>query len=200
MKKLFFIVLIVALLSVLISGYALLQLNQVKHMALSELSFAPKQLFNTPVLDQKNNRFGMISIYEYRITNDAGPPVNLLSVEGSERNTDFVVALKDDKVTGGDFNALLFTVPYSVKEIQKDPAKLRDCMQNGTHTIEMDHLIESGATHRIRIGISFHPYDEQQKPLADYLLTSLIFKFDNQKHYTVRQGFRVIPFHHKNEN
>lgn len=195
MKKLIYIMAILALAALVLSGYAVITLNQVRHAATSEVSFQEKHVLNTPILDQEMDRYGLITIYEFRITNDAGPAVKLLSVGASKQKSDFVVALKKDKVIGGDFGAKLFRVPYSIDEIKSDPKNLRECIKKGGNRIHLQQSIEPGETHSVRVGISLYPYDENKNKKIDLALISLIFKFNNKKNYTIRQGFPIVPLH-----
>ena len=194
MRKLVFVSVVLALAALLLSVYVIVNINNLMRAATSELSFQEKLVLNTPVLDEQSGQYGIIAIYEFRITNDAGPLVKLLSVEGSEQTSGFVVALKGDKVLGQDFGAKLFAVPYTAQEIQEEPAKLRECMKNGGDKIIFDEAIKPGATHNIRMGVSLYPYDNERKAKTNLVLISLMFKFDNLKNYTRRQGFPIVTF------
>ncbi|MDZ7724359.1 MAG: hypothetical protein U5R06_16540 [candidate division KSB1 bacterium] len=190
MKKLM-VVLLVLVAGLLV--FTVIKLEKVERAATSELSFQEKLILNNPVLDQETGRYGMIAIYEFRVTNDAGPAVTLESVNATDPASGFVVALKNEKVIGKDLDAGLFRVPFSVEEIKNDPAKLRESMKTGGTRIKINDSLEPGTTQTYRIGVSLFPYDKSKQTKANLVLISLTFDFDNLKRYTKRQGFPIIP-------
>ncbi len=188
------VVFVISLAALVLSIVAIINLNKVRDLALSEIVIEERDALSTPVLDQASQQYGFVTIYEIDVTNISGPDVKLNRIQKSQEGSGFIVPVKEGKVLSKNLNAKAFVSSYSISEIKENPKRLRELTREEMgDRYETRLSLKRGESRSIRVGVSLDPYNENNQPVADLVLTSFEFVFDNGKSYVFRRGFPVYP-------
>jgi len=193
-----FIALVLALAAFVLSFIAIVNLNKVRDLALSEIEVEERDALSTPVLDQASQKYSFITIYEIDVTNVSGPDVVLSHIKKPQGGSGFIVPVKEGEVLSKNFSARAFVSSYSISEIKENPKRLRELTQQEMGDLhEVNLSLKSGESRSVRIGVSIDPYDENNQPKANLVLTSFEFVFNTGKSYVFRRGFPIYPLQKK---
>lgn len=185
---------IVAVIALLVATIALFIAQDVKQLALSEITVEEQNSLTTPVFDQQTNSWGFVALYELNISNQSGPQVILQTVAKAEGGSGFIVPLNGQTVLDIPLKSTAFVFQNSISEIKTNPRLLKDLSQNdmGQKTA-VDIVLENGESKAVRFGLSLKAYDKSKTPYAQVVLVSFKLLFSNGKTYTFRRGFPIPP-------
>ncbi len=196
MKKqtLSLIALIVAIVALGIALYAVMAAQKAQQWAVSELVVEEHNSLHTPIYDEERSAYGFVTIYDISISNVSGPLVTLKKVAKAESGSGFLAFLRGEEVVHLDVETKAFISKWSSSQIQADPKKLKELTTEDMGDAQvLDLTLNPGETKIIHVGVALEPYDEQNQPLANMVLTSFELQFDNGKSYTFRRGFPIYP-------
>lgn len=186
--------LVVAIVAVGLAVYAIQLAKTAQRWAISELLVEEHNSLHTPVYDEERSAYGFVTVYDISISNISGPAVMLNHVAKSQQGSGFLAFLRGEEVVSLDTEATAFISPWSSSQIQADPKRLKELMDQDMEQAEEVNLsLKPGETKIIHVGVVLQPYDETHSPLANMALTSFELAFDNGKSYTFRRGFPIYP-------
>jgi hypothetical protein len=192
MKPLAIISVCLALIAIGLSVFILTFVEDIKKIALSEISVEEHNSLITPVFDQASEQMNFVAIYELGIANLSGPDIALKTIEKAD-DLDFIVGLKGPDIVNIDLNGKAFLVEPALGEIQSNPRLLTDLHQNSiAEKADINIELQAGKSKKIRVGFYLSPYQGQES-LVSMALVSFKLTFSNGKTSYFRRGFPVQP-------
>ncbi len=186
--------LVIAAAALLVAVIALVMAHGARETARSDVTVEEGETLNLPLYDEEQDRFSYLILAELQITNQGAAAVKILELGRHDADAGFLMALKDEEVQSGDFQAQLYPLQHTFAEIQAQPRLLKEILkhQPGGH-LSLNHVLQTGQSKTFRYAVHLTPYDADKRALADMVLISLRLTFDNGKTRVMRQGYPVQP-------
>ncbi|MBD3376404.1 hypothetical protein GF406_15320 [candidate division KSB1 bacterium] len=192
MKPLAIIAVCLALIALGLSIFILTFIEDIKKIALSEISVEEHNSLITPVFDQASEQMNFVAIYELGVSNLSGPDIVLETIEKAD-DLDFIVGLKGPDVVNIDLKGKAFLVEPALGEIQSNPRLLTNLHQNPiAEKADVNTALQAGKSKKLRVGFYLSPYQDQES-LVNMALVSFKLTFSNGKTSYFRRGFPIQP-------
>lgn len=193
-KTPFYLAVGIALFSLLIAVVALVQLRTVRSLALSDISIEENNSLVTPIFDEASGTWSFLALYEIHVNNLCGPDVQWQALSQEQKGSGFLVGLRNGEYISEKLHYQAFICDRNLAELQANPKLIREVVKNEMASrVTMAHAIKAGESKAIRVGVLVQPYDQNQKQLVDMVLLSYGLDFDQNRHYTFRRAFPVLP-------
>jgi hypothetical protein len=191
-KSIFFM--LIGLIALAVAVMALFSARTAQQLALSEVTLEERSPLLTPVFNEGTNTWSYLAIYDVNITNVSGPEVKLTSISKENSGTGFLVPLKGEEVLNTPLPYKAFMVEPTLSQIMADPKLLKTIVeQDMGQSVSLNVDLPPGASKSVRFGVSIAAYDNSNQPIAQVVLLSYRFQFDNGKSLLFRRGFPVQP-------
>ena len=188
------LLLVLAILAIALGFFALNKANQAYHLALTDIELEERNTLMTPVYDEGQGTWAYLAIIEVGITNQGPDPLTLASMSKMDDDAGFLVPLSGSKIVDKSFDYQAFVVQPGIMEIQTNPKLIKELSKTPMGaSATMDLVIGSGQTKAVRFGVLMNVYDAEKMPLAQMVLLSMRFNFDNGKLRVFRRGIPVSP-------
>jgi hypothetical protein len=192
MKSVFFM--LVGVIALALAVVALYNAQVAKNLALSEVTLEERSPLLTPVFNEESGTWSYLAIYEVSLTNTSGPAITLASISKETSGAGFLVPLKGEEVVGTLLKYKAFMVEPTLPDIMANPKLLKSIVGNDMGESKVMNLpLAPGVSKSVRFGVSIDAYDSANQPVAQVVLLSFRFLFDNGKTLIFRRGFPIQP-------
>ncbi|MDZ7316217.1 MAG: hypothetical protein ONB24_08860 [candidate division KSB1 bacterium] len=190
MKKTGFVPLLIAVASLVLSAFALLQSFQAKSLAQSEIAVEEENYLALPTFDEESSSLQYLVLFDLSVTNHSGPPVKIAEILPANQGL-YASFLDGEEIASADIPVKAFSAPFTIAEFKKNPrllkeAKLKDLKGEKLH-------IAAGESKVLHLGLLFSPYNPEKKRLVSTALCSFQIVFDNGKSFWFRRAVPVYP-------
>lgn len=188
------LLLVLALGAIALGFMALSKANQAYQLALTDIELEERNTLMTPVYDEANDSWSFLAVIEVGITNQGPSPLTLASMSKMDDDAGFLVPLMGSEIVDKPFDYQAFAVQPGIMEIRSNPKLIKELAKSPMgDSAALDLVIGSGQTKAVRFGVLMNIYDAEKAPLAQMVLLSMRFNFDNGKLRVFRRGIPVSP-------
>jgi hypothetical protein len=184
--------LLISLMALLAAASALGISRESRQLAASEITVEEADALLTPTRLEGSQQLQFLAIFEVNILNENGPSVTLQKI-AADPGAGFLVALKGHQVLAKDIACTAFPVNATVSEVQQNPSILKQSLANDLEQSKLALTIEPGKSKTVRFGVLMEVFDRLNQPIADMVLISAAFKFDNGRQKIFRKAIPLQP-------